>query len=189
MVNHRRLLLEMAVLPVVFLGTGAAYTALARTGPPAHSGRFRLDALMEGLGDVLVQAKYGGRSKTAEATINIRKLFDSSVSYFEEEHASRSGAVLLKETPPEEVEGKLLAASLGLLAGRSPTEVRTAVDLDMTVAEYIGPGPLDADQVGALGAMVAANLMFHERSSPSASEILMAYRSTLERLMIELPCP
>src|SRR5205814_7177574 len=33
--------------------------------------------------------KYIRRSKTTEATMNIRKLFDSSVSYFEEEHAAR----------------------------------------------------------------------------------------------------
>jgi type IV pilus assembly protein PilA len=43
--------------------------------------------------------KYIRRSKTTEATMNIRKIFDSSVSYFEEEHAARTGVVLPKQFP------------------------------------------------------------------------------------------
>jgi type IV pilus assembly protein PilA len=43
--------------------------------------------------------KYIRRSKTAEATMNIRKLFDSSVAYFEEEHATRSGVIVPKQFP------------------------------------------------------------------------------------------
>jgi type IV pilus assembly protein PilA len=43
--------------------------------------------------------KYIRRSKTSEATMNIRKMFDSSVSYFEEEHASRAGVILAKQFP------------------------------------------------------------------------------------------
>src|SRR5262245_63582545 len=43
--------------------------------------------------------KYIRRSKTTEATMNIRKLFDSSVSYFEDEHAARSGTILAKQFP------------------------------------------------------------------------------------------
>src|SRR5437762_6029348 len=43
--------------------------------------------------------KYIRRSKTTEATMNIRKLFDSSVSYFEEEHAARTGTILAKQFP------------------------------------------------------------------------------------------
>jgi len=43
--------------------------------------------------------KYIRRSKTSEATMNLRKLFDSSVSYFEDEHASRTGAILAKQFP------------------------------------------------------------------------------------------
>jgi len=35
--------------------------------------------------------KYIRRSKTVEATMNVRKLFDSSVSYFEGEHADKGG--------------------------------------------------------------------------------------------------
>ena len=43
--------------------------------------------------------KYIRRSKTTEATMNIRKLFDSSVSYFEEEHADRTGQIVPKQFP------------------------------------------------------------------------------------------
>ncbi len=43
--------------------------------------------------------KYIRRSKTVEATMNVRKLFDSSVSYFEGEHADKGGNVLQKMFP------------------------------------------------------------------------------------------
>jgi type IV pilus assembly protein PilA len=43
--------------------------------------------------------KYIRRSKTVEATMNIRKLFDSSVSYYEAEHASSAGAILARQFP------------------------------------------------------------------------------------------
>jgi type IV pilus assembly protein PilA len=43
--------------------------------------------------------KYIRRSKTVEATMNVRKLFDSSVSYYEGEHANSSGAILAKMFP------------------------------------------------------------------------------------------
>ena len=43
--------------------------------------------------------KYIRRSKTSEATMNIRKLFDSSVSYFNEEHAARDGQILNRQFP------------------------------------------------------------------------------------------
>ncbi|MGK0359456.1 MAG: hypothetical protein ACI9U2_001758 [Bradymonadia bacterium] len=39
------------------------------------------------------------RSKTTEATMNLRKIFDSSVSYFASEHASRVGGILAKQFP------------------------------------------------------------------------------------------
>jgi type IV pilus assembly protein PilA len=41
--------------------------------------------------------KYIRRSKTVEATMNVRKLFDSSVSYFEAEHADTAGNILAKQ--------------------------------------------------------------------------------------------
>jgi len=43
--------------------------------------------------------KYIRRSKTTEASMNVRKLFDSSVSYYEAEHADRAGAILAKQFP------------------------------------------------------------------------------------------
>ena len=43
--------------------------------------------------------KYIRRSKTSEATMNIRKLFDSSVSYYSAEHAARNGAIIPKQFP------------------------------------------------------------------------------------------
>ncbi len=43
--------------------------------------------------------KYIRRSKTAEATMNLRKLFDSSVSYYQEEHSDRQGSAIQKMFP------------------------------------------------------------------------------------------
>ena len=43
--------------------------------------------------------KYIRRSKTSEATMNIRKLFDSSVSYYNEEQAKRDGTILKRQFP------------------------------------------------------------------------------------------
>jgi type IV pilus assembly protein PilA len=43
--------------------------------------------------------KYIRRSKTSEATMNLRKLFDSSVSYYQEEHSERNGTPLPKSFP------------------------------------------------------------------------------------------
>jgi len=48
--------------------------------------------------------KYIRRSKTSEATMNLRKLYDSSVSYFNEEHADRGGNVLPRQFPEEDLE-------------------------------------------------------------------------------------
>jgi type IV pilus assembly protein PilA len=56
--------------------------------------------------------KYIRRSKTVEATMNVRKLFDSSVSYFEGEHADKTGNALAKQFP--------------LAAGPSPGATATA---------------------------------------------------------------
>ena len=43
--------------------------------------------------------KYIRRSKTTEATMNIRKLYDSSVTYFEAEHAAQAGGLLARQFP------------------------------------------------------------------------------------------
>jgi type IV pilus assembly protein PilA len=47
--------------------------------------------------------KYIRRSKTSEATMNIRKMFDSSVSYFNEEQADRKGTILPRQFPTDVV--------------------------------------------------------------------------------------
>ena len=43
--------------------------------------------------------KYIRRSKTTEATMNIRKLFDSTVSYYAAERAGPTGLILAKQFP------------------------------------------------------------------------------------------
>ena len=43
--------------------------------------------------------KYIRRSKTTEALMNVRKLYDSSVSYFESEHANQAGQILARQFP------------------------------------------------------------------------------------------
>ena len=43
--------------------------------------------------------KYIKRSKTGEATMNLRKMFDSSVTYFSSEHTTEGGAILRSEFP------------------------------------------------------------------------------------------
>jgi prepilin-type N-terminal cleavage/methylation domain-containing protein len=43
--------------------------------------------------------KYIRRSKTTEASMNVRKMYDSSVSYFEAEHSDSSGTILAKQFP------------------------------------------------------------------------------------------
>ena len=41
--------------------------------------------------------KYIRRSKTTEALMNIRKLFDSQITYYESEHATSDGSILAKQ--------------------------------------------------------------------------------------------
>src|SRR5262245_215434 len=48
--------------------------------------------------------KYIRRSKTVEATTNLRKLYDSSVSYFESEHANKAQQIIAKQFPDPEVD-------------------------------------------------------------------------------------
>jgi type IV pilus assembly protein PilA len=43
--------------------------------------------------------KYIRRSKTTEAGMNVRKMFDASVAYYEAEHATSTGAILAKQFP------------------------------------------------------------------------------------------
>ena len=43
--------------------------------------------------------KYIRRSKTVEATMNLRKLFDSSVAYFSTDHSPSQGNIVMVRTP------------------------------------------------------------------------------------------
>src|SRR5436853_3684138 len=43
--------------------------------------------------------KYIRRSKTTEPLMNVRKLYDSSVTYFESEHADQTGTILPRQFP------------------------------------------------------------------------------------------
>src|SRR5215471_11454222 len=43
--------------------------------------------------------RYVRRSRTVEAAMNVRKLFDSSVTYFETDHSDRTGLVLARQFP------------------------------------------------------------------------------------------
>ena len=43
--------------------------------------------------------KYVRRSKTTEAALNIRKLFDSTVAYYNSEHASSNGQIIARQFP------------------------------------------------------------------------------------------
>jgi type IV pilus assembly protein PilA len=43
--------------------------------------------------------KYIRRSKTVEATMNLRRLFDSSVAYYYADHAGSTGAAMAKQFP------------------------------------------------------------------------------------------
>lgn len=58
-------------------------------------------AIMGILAAVAIPAflKYIKRSKTTEATMNIRRLYDSSVSYFDTDHASATGGILGPQFP------------------------------------------------------------------------------------------
>ncbi len=49
--------------------------------------------------DIPAFMKYIRRSKTSEATMNVRKLFDSSVSYYNEEHSARVGTIKERQFP------------------------------------------------------------------------------------------
>jgi type IV pilus assembly protein PilA len=57
--------------------------------------------------------KYIRRSKTVEATMNVRKLFDSSVAYYEAEHSDSTQKILAKQFPT----GTAITPTLGTCCG------------------------------------------------------------------------
>ncbi len=64
--------------------------------------------------------KYIRRSKTVEATMNIRKLFDSSVSYFEAEHAYSAGAIIARQFPLTAAWSPALGTCNAAVGGKCP---------------------------------------------------------------------
>ena len=46
--------------------------------------------------------KYIRRSKTTEALMNVRRMFDSAVAYYESEHAASDGAIIAKQFPDDD---------------------------------------------------------------------------------------
>src|SRR6476659_6167534 len=62
--------------------------------------------------------KYIRRSKTTEATMNIRKLYDSSVSYYEGEHATITGTIVAKQFPVTAATTPALTACCAAVGGK-----------------------------------------------------------------------
>ena len=63
--------------------------------------------------------KYIKRSKTTEATMNVRKLYDSSVTYFAGEHTLATGAIVSAQFP-------ITTATLPTLATIGDVKITTA---------------------------------------------------------------
>jgi len=66
--------------------------------------------------------KYIKRSKTTEATMNVRKLYDSSVTYFAGEHTSPAGAII-------QAQFSATTATLPTLAAIGDVKITTAPSL------------------------------------------------------------
>jgi type IV pilus assembly protein PilA len=67
--------------------------------------------------------KYIRRSKTVEATMNVRKLFDSSVAYYEAEHSNSSGTILAKQFPTSAPVAPALGTCCGGAGGKCAPNV------------------------------------------------------------------
>jgi len=62
--------------------------------------------------------KYIRRSKTVEATMNLRRLYDSSVSYFQADHSISAGDVRPHQFPATEVASPALTACCASAGGK-----------------------------------------------------------------------
>jgi type IV pilus assembly protein PilA len=74
--------------------------------------------------------KYIRRAKTSEATMNVRKLFDSTVAYYEAEHADSAGAIQAKTFPAAQAwtpARGTCAGSTGQKCAATPSWWQTAV--------------------------------------------------------------
>ena len=54
--------------------------------------------------------KYIKRSKTTEATMNVRRLFDSSVSYYDNDHTTPNGSIVAAQFPADVIVTPSLSA-------------------------------------------------------------------------------
>jgi len=101
--------------------------------------------------------KYIRRSKTVEATMNVRKLFDSSVAYFEAEHANKTGDPIAKQFPDS--------------VGPSPGASATAACCGQT-GDKCKPSPTNftADSWGALNFSVDDPFYFVYQYDSSGTE-------------------
>jgi type IV pilus assembly protein PilA len=82
--------------------------------------------------------KYIKRSKTTEATMNVRKLFDASATYFASEHATATGAILAAQFPTSTAALPATSAigdSKTLTAPSSWDAVPTWVSLQFSVSD------------------------------------------------------
>lgn len=64
--------------------------------------------------------RYLRRSKTLEASMNVRKLFDSSVAYFAAEHADSSGNIVSKQFPDAQAATPAAASCCGQPGDKCP---------------------------------------------------------------------
>jgi type IV pilus assembly protein PilA len=77
--------------------------------------------------------KYIRRSKTSEASMNVRKLFDSSVSYYEEEFAARTGTIVSKMFPTTVGITPTLNACCGQPGDKCPAPSGTSAPSPLTL--------------------------------------------------------
>lgn len=73
--------------------------------------------------------KYIRRSKTSEASMNVRKLYDASVSYYESERAARDGTIIEHQFPTSQAltPAASCCASVGEKCAPSPADWDTQV--------------------------------------------------------------
>ena len=81
--------------------------------------------------------RYIKRSKTTEATMNVRKLFDSSVSYYDSEHATNTGDIIAPQFPTSQGVTPSLTSISNEKRDTSQTEwtAETWVSLNFSVSD------------------------------------------------------
>jgi type IV pilus assembly protein PilA len=78
--------------------------------------------------------KYIKRSKTTEANMNVRKMFDGSVTYFSTQYADTAGDIVIQQFPTDD--GTLNGAAGVIRPSAAPTEQKYApIDWDPQTGE------------------------------------------------------